>query len=320
MTSLFVHRPRLPTKTAAAVTSSDCYSNKLAIGTENGVIDLFDTSYPMKPSYRGKIVAQMPSETLSVQFIGESSESLVFGGAGGFLTLASTKSFQHLHIETLNEAIWTISRCPSNPNLIAVGCDESIRLYTASECSLELTRIFPVQPNKILAIDWDPSGNFLLTASQNMVSLWSFSKQSTTIVPYNIRNFRLATSRQQDNAIWSLKFLCNDTAVTGDSSNRTVFWDLKTGTSIAEFRAHEAPVLAIETGKDRKLVYATGADSRIFEFYYNEDKNNWCQGACFHTSSPYDINWGILLKFTQKFVKNLVTIFLNFSLLAKNIR
>jgi len=87
-----------------------------------------------------------------------------------------------------------------------------------------------------------------------------------------------------------LKFLCNDTAVTGDSSNRTVFWDLKTGTSIAEFRAHEAPVLAIETGKDRRIVYATGADSRIFEFYFNDEKKNWCQGACFYTSSPYDIN------------------------------
>ena len=132
-----------------------------------------------------------------------------------FLTLFSKFSSHTIHSLSL-----TFS---AHEHLIAIGCDESIRLYTASECSLELTRIFPVQPNKILAIDWDPSGNFLLTASQNMVSLWSFSNQSTTIVPYNIRNFRLATSRQQDNAIWSLKFLCNDTAVTGDSSNRTVF-------------------------------------------------------------------------------------------------
>jgi len=293
MPSLKIHRPRVFTPSySKAETIATNLHGLVAKSSENGNIELFKFSpeFPEKPQFSGEMFTDMESEASALCFVSENR--LVSAGLGGVLSLWNTNSFQEMFTENITVAVWQLEACPTDDSLFAAACDDTIRLYKFHEKTeqLELIRVFPsLASGRVISLDWMKDGLGLVSGSIGCFTVWRLEKTGASIIPYEIRTVKVSVSNIKDSKIWKIKNLDNRTVVTGDSSNRIMFWDILTGTTVSEFKLHEAPIISIAVSPDCKTVYCSGSDSRIFEFNFSNRVKNWTQGATFYTTTPYDI-------------------------------
>lgn len=293
MPSLKIHRPRVftPSHSKAETIATNKFG-LVAKSSENGNIELFKFSpeFPEKPQFSGEMFTDMESEASALCFV--SKNRLVSAGLGGVLSLWNTNSFQEMFTENMTVAVWQLEACPTDESLFAAACDDTIRLYKFHEKTeqLELVRVFPsLASGRVISLDWMKDGLGLVSGSIGCFTVWRIEKTGASIIPYEIRTVKVSVSNIKDSKIWKIKNLDNRIVVTGDSSNRIMFWDILTGTTVSEFKLHEAPIISIAVSPDCKTVYCSGSDSRIFEFNFSNRVKNWTQGATFYTTTPYDI-------------------------------
>lgn len=296
MTSkLQIHRPRIFSPISIpSISLAKNNSNTIAVGKDNGLIQLYQVDDFHKPQYKGQILSDIDSESSCLCFVAE--HRLVSCGEAGQISLYDTISFTKLHEENISVACWQIEVSPTDPSLFAVACDDTVRLFKYQSESLELIRTFPVGgKSRTVSLAWSPDGKILAAGGIGKFTVWKIEVTDATIVPYELRTVKLSVSNQKPSSIWQIKLLAYNTLVTGDSSQRVIFWDLKTGTTISEFRVHEAPIISMEASEDKQTVYCSGSDSRIFEFNYSKTRKVWMEGSHYFTNSPYDITAFLLL-------------------------
>merc|ERR1711976_64096 len=198
----------------------------------------------------------METEASSLCFVGKNR--LVSAGLGGVLSLWNTDSFQEMFTENISVAVWQLESCPIDSSLFAAACDDTIRLYKfcSKTDQLELVRIFPsLASGRVISLSWFKDGSGLISGSIGSFTIWRLEKTGATIIAYEMRTIKVSVSNIKQSKIWKIKTLDSRTVVTGDSSNRIMFWDVLTGTTISEFKLHEAPIISIAVSPNSETVY-----------------------------------------------------------------
>ena len=66
--------------------------------------------------------------------------------------------------------------------------------------------------------------------------------------------------------VWAIACVDDATVVTGDSTGKTLFWDVATGTLLQAFKEHQSDVLAVAAHPSGQLVFSAGVDAKMCVF------------------------------------------------------
>ena len=80
--------------------------------------------------------------------------------------------------------------------------------------------------------------------------------------------------QQQGTVVWAIACVDDATVVTGDSTGKTLFWDVATGTLLQAFKEHQSDVLAVAAHPSGQLVFAAGVDAKMCVFQRDTTGNN----------------------------------------------
>ncbi len=261
MAKFGVHRFRFGDVLPSAIKSiaSDSYSSLVAIGREDGDIEIADSSN--KWCTVAHIAGQADFELKALVWSAiESEKGRLFGiSQKGFIfevDLASL-SFEHVQ-ESYGGVAWSLS-ASSHKGILAVGCEDGAsRIFSYENGGLEFVKAHPTTGSRILSLAYHPvkSELFLGCADGTVRCVEADSGRS---------KFRITGDlmRGTTTLIWSLIVLSDSTVVTGDNRGHVQLWDGEAGVLMISFHQHTAEVLALAASPDETQVYASGVDSRV---------------------------------------------------------
>eukprot|EP00003_Mantamonas_plastica_P032192 TRINITY_DN865_c0_g1_i2.p1 TRINITY_DN865_c0_g1~~TRINITY_DN865_c0_g1_i2.p1 ORF type:complete len:774 (+),score=211.78 TRINITY_DN865_c0_g1_i2:47-2323(+) len=186
------------------------------------------------------------------------------------LPFDSPSSFLQNTVDSHGGGVWSIS--VNNNGIVAAACEDgSVRLFGYTPDSerqgemdpqLQYLRSCTPTKSRVLSVDFDKTGHFLVSGSgDGLVKKWNVNsgrckltikveKHSSSILP----------------VVWAVKYLDENTIVSGDSNGNTQFWDAKHGTLVDSFNEHEADVMALASNHDGSIVVSSGIDNSIAMF------------------------------------------------------
>jgi len=164
-------------------------------------------------------------------------------------------------------AAWCMSYHPGSRRL-AVGTEEGYVCLVEvvpeeedEELGLRHDRVLDKQEGRILAIDWNSTGDYIVTGSADTIRIWNVQSGH----PWQ----RISTGRLEKNRetiVWSVAFADADTVISGDSRGKTCFWDVRTGTLADAYQTHAADVLSVCVAEDGRTAYSAGVDPTVVHF------------------------------------------------------
>ena len=179
-------------------------------------------------------------------------------------------------VDSFGGAVWALD-ISSSGEVLAAGCEDGrVRLFdVAGEDTLEYARVFKYTAGgRVLALKWHPTEeNVLFTGGvDGVLRRWD---ASTGMVEAQFMMETLGSAKPA--FVWALSVLQNDVLVSADSMGRVQFWDtdVDTGALLQSFHEHKADVLALAASEDGMHVFASGVDSRIAKFSYEESTRKW---------------------------------------------
>ena len=83
---------------------------------------------------------------------------------------------------------------------------------------------------------------------------------------HSILRITLDKNENQETLVWSVRFLSDDTIVSGSSLGSVGFWNSKYGTLRQSFVLHTADVLTLAVNNEEDTLFAAGVDHKIIRF------------------------------------------------------
>ena len=147
-------------------------------------------------------------------------------------------------------------------SFLAVGFqDGRIKIFNViEERELEFRSELQKQLGKILSIAWHPEGEQFACGMDNS-TLAIFSVANGLC----LQRITLDEYKKHSTLIWQIKFLRDNTLVTGDSMGKIQFWNGKFGTLKQGYTLHEelSDILAIYVNAKEDTIFASGVDSKV---------------------------------------------------------
>ncbi len=261
MATFGVHRFRFGDVLPSAIKSiaSDPYSSLVAIGRDDGDIEIADSSNKWctvaqiagQEGFELKVLVWSTTEQEKGRLFGISQKGFIFE-----VDLASL-SFKNVQ-ESYGGIAWSLS-ASNESAVLAVGCEDgSARIFSYENGGLEFAKAHPTTGSRILSLSYHPTKPelFLGCADGTVRCVDADSGRSKFRITGDL--MRGATT-----LIWSLIVLSDSTVVTGDNRGHVQLWDGEAGVLMISFHQHTAEVLALAASPDEKQVYASGVDSRV---------------------------------------------------------
>ena len=240
--------------------ASDPFSNMVAIGREDGDIEITDSTgkwlttarIPGRSHFTLKSIVWSMIPTEKGRLFGISLRGFLFE-----IDLA-TLSFKNVQ-ESYGGAIWCIAAHYMKP-ILAVGCEDgTIRIFSYADGNLEYVKaLSSAKGSRVLCLAYHPAKEQLFAgfADGTISCLNSESGRSIHIMTGDVM-------RGANTLIWSLMVLSDSTVITGDNRGHVQFWDGTTGVLMVSFHQHTAEILALAASPDETQVYASGVDCRV---------------------------------------------------------
>lgn len=90
----------------------------------------------------------------------------------------------------------------------------------------------------------------------------------------SLHSLPLCITLDEGTVVWSVKFLSNNTIVSGSSQGRVDFWSSEFGTLKQSFSLHSADVLTLACNNTEDVIFVSGVDHKIVRYKKVED-GNW---------------------------------------------
>ena len=231
-------------------------SKLLAVARSNGSIELWES----KLDTFSFINSTPTCQDRSIRSLACEGDRLFSAGLDGVITEWRFEDISELHNIRLDIPIWCLETCVCG-ELLAVGMENgSIRIYDTKDSSIEPKKDLQKQTGKILSIGWHPTGELLACGFDNS-TIATFSISSGLC----LQRVTLDEYKQHSTFVWQIKFLRDNTLITGSSMGKVQFWNGKFGTLKQEYTLHEklSDILTIFVSNKEDTVFASGVDSKV---------------------------------------------------------
>eukprot|EP01038_Epipyxis_sp_PR26KG_P007325 gene7325-9981_t len=292
-----VHRLRIGNYIPSAIkciAAADTLSTTIAVGREDGDIDIYDTSKQFLCFARvaGSEGFQLQSLTWSTQ---ASNSGRLFGvSLRGFLFEIDFVSLKIKNIrDSYGGAIWGMTSSPRS-SLLAIACEDGVvRLFLYdSGNSLEYHKSMPSFNSRALCVCFHPVEPLIFSGCGDG-SIRCLDEVSGREL------YRMTGDLVQSTStiIWCILVLKNSTIVTGDNKGHLQIWDGVNGVLTDSFRQHAADILTLATTPDENSIFASGIDGKVIciqrsasslsSTLYN-DNTPWLS-TYFHRAHSHDV-------------------------------
>ena len=231
-------------------------SKYLAIARSNGSIELWESKLDTFSFLNSTPITQ----ERSIRSLVCEGDRLFSAGLDGIITEWSFADISEIRSLRLDIPIWCMEACACG-GLLAVGMENgSTKIYNTKDNIIEHKKDLQKQTGKIISIGWHPVGELLACGFDNS-TIATFSilsglcLQRVTLDDYN----------KHSTFVWQIKFLRDNTLITGSSMGKIQFWNGKFGTLKQEYTLHEklSDILTIFVNDKEDTVYASGVDSKV---------------------------------------------------------
>lgn len=274
-----VHRLRIGNWIPSPITSiaSDPFSPKVAIGHEDGLIEIVDSSnkwhvhvrIPGRDNFGLRALVWSPLQSQSGRLFGISTNGFIFEVSLSDLSIKSIR-------DTYGGVAYGLTASHQHSHL-AVACEDGVGRVFDYEEVLEYKKSLPTTGTKVLSIAYHPNP----PATPSTSSTPSTPTASTPDLLYLgcsdgtircIDEFGHSLYRMLGDVsgahkgatvnIWSIIVLSDSTICTGDSRGRVQLWDGISGVLMISLHQHSADILALACSPDENQIFAAGVDSR----------------------------------------------------------
>ena len=231
-------------------------SKLLAVARSNGSIELWESKLDTFSFLNSTPI----SKDRSIRSLACEGGRLFSAGLDGVITEWKFEDISEINNIRLDIPIWCMATCASG-GVLAVGMENgSIKIYDTKDNTIELKKDLQKQTGKILSIGWHPAGDLLACGFDNS-TIATFSISSGLC----LQRATLDEYKQHSTLVWQIKFLRDNTLVTGSSMGKVQFWNGKFGTLKQEYTLHEklSDILAIFVNDKEDTVFASGVDSKV---------------------------------------------------------
>jgi U3 small nucleolar RNA-associated protein 4 len=256
-----VHRFRFGDWRPSAIKSlaSDPFSGKVAVGREDGDVEICDSHYKWYTQAKlpGKKDFQLQSITWSTQ---KEEAGRLFGiSLRGFIYELDIASLSIKNIrDSYGGSAWCLASSARDASL-AVGCvDSAVRIFSYDGGELEFLRGLQPTGARILCVAFHPKEPRLLMGCADGTIRCVDEKTGNSI-------FRMTGDiyRGMTTYIWSMKVLTDSTVITGDGRGNVQLWDGNAGVLMLNIHQHTAEILSIAVSSDESQVFTSGVDGRV---------------------------------------------------------
>ncbi|CAE7577544.1 utp4 [Symbiodinium natans] len=236
-------------------------SPRLAVGRENGALELWDTeTWHLRSSAPGN----SRRRPRSLVWVLDSAEGppklrLISAGLHGEVTEWDVDTLEP--IETCSPgggAIWGLS--VQGEHLFAACDDGTVRVVSLAggAGSLMYTKRISVATSRLLSLAIQDRAVF--AGADGKISKWSIE---TSVCEGSMQ---LEKPPQGQTLIWSLVSLEDQMLASGDSLGLVQIWDTVACVLLHRFAQHQADVLALAASGDGRTLLSGGVDAKISEF------------------------------------------------------
>lgn len=226
----------------------------LAVGRENGAIDLIKCTktgfyiYMVIPASSDRHLEDIlwyDGRLFTAELQGIISEYDLVKG-----TVKQTE-------DSYGGAIWCLA-AGAKKAVIAAGCEDgSLKIFNCADGDLVFEKALDKQDGRILSCAFHPNNEVLASGSVDVIRIWSYKSG------HAIQRINLESSKNKNTIVWDVKYLSNNTIVSGDSTGKVNFWNGRNATLLQSFQNHRADILSLCVSPDEKVVYAAGVDPRV---------------------------------------------------------
>jgi WD40 repeat protein len=261
-----VHRLRIGNWKPDAIKTVACddkFSHNLAIGKENGEIEIVDPvdNFAMLLSVTGRDDFCLQALTWS-NFISENGRNRLFGiSLKGFLFEVNLNEGAIVHVtDCFSSAVWALQSSPRSDTL-AVGCEDGVvRLFDFGHHrrAPDYLKSLTTSGARVLCLAYHQTLPKLVIGSADGV-IRVLDETSGRV----LQRLSATTPVGQSCSIWSIVLLRDETIVSGDSNGRVLVWDGQRGVATHCFTQHSADVLALAVSRDETQLFAAGVDGKV---------------------------------------------------------
>lgn len=305
-----VHRLRIGNwkpDSIKTVACDDKFSHNLAIGKENGEIEV---SYLANLSGSDRLLIVLllsqildPVDNFAMllrvtgrddfrlqalswsKFVSENGRSRLFGiSLKGFLFEVNLDEGTVVHVtDCYSSAVWALAACPRSDTL-AVGCEDgAVRLFEFghSRRAPDYLKSLTTAGSRVLCLAYHQTLPKLVLGSADGV-IRILDETSGRV----LQRLSATTPVGQSCCIWSVTVLRDETLVSGDSNGRVLVWDGQRGVATHCFTQHSADVLALAVSHDETQLFAAGVDGKVVCLRRNAASSSGAPGAA-HSAWHY---------------------------------
>jgi len=280
-----VHRLRIGEWVPSAVRSiaADPFSSKVAVGRENGDIEICDAAHKWYCQARIPGMRDFKLQALVWSPMRQQAGRLFGISLRGFLFEVDLQLLRVVRLcDTFGGTAWSLAACPRSP-LLAVGCEDgAVRLFRygasddagegeAARPALEFARALPTSGSRVLSLAFHPHPQQpLLFAGGSDGAVRCLEEETGRV---RLRMLGDVLRGSVTTSIWCIAALPDSTVVTGDSRGQVQVWDGAAGVLMDSFRQHTADVLALAvayggeaedgTGEEDTKIFAAGVDGKV---------------------------------------------------------
>lgn len=261
-----VHRLRIGNWKPDAIKTVACddqFSHNLAIGKENGEIEIVDPvdNFALLLRVTGRDDFRLQALAWS-KFISEHGRNRLFGiSLKGFLFEVDLNEGKIVHVtDCFSSAVWAIQSSPRS-DILAVGCEDgAVRLFEFGHHrrAPDYFKSLTTAGARVLCLAYHQTLPKLVIGSADGV-IRVLDETSGRV----LQRLSATTPVGQTCCIWSLALLKDETIVTGDSNGRVLVWDGQRGVATHCFTQHSADVLALVASRDETQLFAAGVDGKV---------------------------------------------------------
>ena len=132
-------------------------------------------------------------------------------------------------------------------------------LYDLSYDALIYSRTLVKQDGRILSLSWHPTAPRIAMGCADSTLRVVNTETNRSILRITMDK----NSNEENTLVWSVKFLSDDTIVSGSSLGSISFWNSKYGTLKQSFSLHNADLLSIAVNNEEDILFAAGVDHKI---------------------------------------------------------
>ncbi|KAF8821719.1 hypothetical protein IE077_001684 [Cardiosporidium cionae] len=205
--------------------------------------------------------------------------TLISAGLDGFILVWNLQNFKvKQRICSSGGAVFDACVSPNN-SLLAAACDNgTITLFRLIDDELLFYKSLTKHPGRILSVCWLSDDVLFGGTSTSTIHRYQIKGgySDTKLQVDKLSSNKSTNASSSKVQIWcTLCLPLSERLVSGDSTGKVTFWDVKTCTVISVFHEHQADVLSLAASADELCVISGGVEGKITAYAVTNVGMNW---------------------------------------------